>query len=108
MELVKKGVLRKSDRRGMKQRKNDGLNFFRGPERRCTNIGGSSRHSLVGGHQPTSLSEGEGFVTDTTPSLLTDWGWGCLHAVVSNITSAILFPGAGGGRGGGLEEEARV
>ena len=72
------------------------------PERRCTNIGGSSRHSLVGGHQPTSPGEGEGgFCNRYNPLLLPDWGWGCLYAVVSNITSAILFPGAGGEDGGG-------
>ena len=61
-----KGVLRKSDDgRGMKQRrrKSDGLNLFWEGERRCTNIGGSSGHSLVEG---PSTDEGS-FVTDTTP-----------------------------------------
>ena len=36
-------------------------------------------------------ARGRVFVTDTTPSV--SWGLGCLHAaVVSNITSPILFP----------------
>ena len=97
MELVKKGVLRKSDsRRGMKQqRKKWWVDLLSGTWKTLFQHWRQFRPHFSRGAINRLDEGGRVFVTDTTP---VSWGWGCLHAAaVSNFTPAILFPRASTG-----------